>query len=212
MRFAMAVLLAATSIKARSFSTISDNLPPSIDESSVSSDRTPWPMPDEGTRTPDDSPSPVVEESITTHTVWVEDTINPDETYAAVGDKVEFHFLPGLYSIVQSDFDSPCDWKSDAIASGPVVTYDEWDTKKVFVIDIEDKEPIWFYNGASGRCHRHGIVGVINPPDNKLLQESHDSSDDETPNMTIFEYFKRAKEEHFTEIRMKRSGGYFRET
>ncbi|PHH49334.1 hypothetical protein CFIMG_007822RA00001 [Ceratocystis fimbriata CBS 114723] len=108
-------------------------------------------------RLSDDLPVPV-DGQPTTHTVWVGDRINPEEIRAAVGDKVEFRFHPGRQSVVQSKFDRPCAYKKGFTSS--VVE----DGRKVFVIEIKNEEPMWYYHGSRGLCHKKGIVGVINPP------------------------------------------------
>ncbi|KAL2886485.1 putative GPI-anchored cupredoxin [Ceratocystis lukuohia] len=101
-----------------------------------------------------------------TRTVWIGGTnkVSPQELWANVGDKIEFHFLSGLHSVVEADFDDPCE-HNGGFASGYFATSESaHQNVEVFVITIQDKSPLWYYDGAYDEC-MNGAVGVINPPD-----------------------------------------------
>ncbi|KAL2887252.1 hypothetical protein HOO65_050373 [Ceratocystis lukuohia] len=128
-------------------------------------------------RLSDDLPVPV-DGQPTTHTVWVGDSINPEEVRAAVGDKVEFRFHSGKQSVVQSNFNTPCDY-NQGFASDVVE-----DGSKVFIIEIKNERPMWYYHGSRGLCHRYGIVGVINPPEPDTSSEN------------LFQYYQTSLTRH----------------
>ncbi|PHH49080.1 putative GPI-anchored cupredoxin [Ceratocystis fimbriata CBS 114723] len=100
-----------------------------------------------------------------TRTVWVggDLQISPQKLWANVGDKIEFHFLSGLHSVVEANYYDPCQ-HNGGFASGHFST-DESDHQNsdVFVIEIVDDSPLWYYDGAGSEC-MDGAVGVINPP------------------------------------------------
>ncbi|KAL5606095.1 hypothetical protein BROUX41_006135 [Berkeleyomyces rouxiae] len=100
-----------------------------------------------------------------THVIYVRGrTINPNKITVAIGSTVRFEFGGNFQSVVEADFNAPCQPKDDGFASGQFTsteTVDKFD--KGFEIKIEHGRPIWFYNGASQFCSEVGIVGVINP-------------------------------------------------
>ncbi|KAL2887714.1 putative GPI-anchored cupredoxin [Ceratocystis lukuohia] len=118
------------------------------------------------TTTPEDSPSQVAKRAATTHIVWVGDTISPNNIQAKVGDKVQFHFLPGVHSVVQSSYTDPCK-SNGGFGSTNRVTYDgQTENEYFFEIDILSKKRIWYYNSVGDACMK-GAVGAINSPENR---------------------------------------------
>ncbi|PHH53205.1 hypothetical protein CFIMG_008255RA00001 [Ceratocystis fimbriata CBS 114723] len=80
-----------------------------------------------------------------TRTVWIggRDKVSPKELWANVGDKIEFHFLSGLHSVVEANFDNPCE-HNGGFASGYFGTAESvHQNAKAFVITIQDKNPLW---------------------------------------------------------------------
>ncbi|PHH51872.1 hypothetical protein CFIMG_008555RA00001 [Ceratocystis fimbriata CBS 114723] len=116
------------------------------------------------TTTPEDSPSKVAKRG-TIHTVWVGDTISPDNLQADVGDQVEFHFLPGVHSVVQSSYLDPCRSNGGFGSTSLSTPSDQNQNDMAFLISIKSKKRIWYYNGANDACQR-GVVGAINSPEN----------------------------------------------
>ncbi|KAL1897494.1 hypothetical protein Cpir12675_002350 [Ceratocystis pirilliformis] len=140
-------------------------------------------------KSPENHPSRVAKRN--THVIWVGDTINPETTYAEIGDEIEFHFKRGTHSVVESNFGSPCS-PNGGFSSGDITNSDN-NGVNGYIIDITDDSTLWFYNGASDRCHKKGDVGVINPPQNA--------------DKTLFEYYKAAKDQSTT-VNAKKNGGY----
>ncbi|PHH51905.1 Extracellular serine-rich protein [Ceratocystis fimbriata CBS 114723] len=115
------------------------------------------------TATPEDSPLKVAKRA-TTHIVYVGDTISPDNIDADVGDKVEFRFLPGVHSVVQSAYTNPCSSNGGFGSTIISTPYEQDHNELAFVITIQNKKRIWYYNG-SGRACEKGVVGAINSPE-----------------------------------------------
>jgi len=95
---------------------------------------------------------------------------DPENIVAAVGDIVEFHFLPANHSVVESSFDAPCVPK-DADASFfsgffPVSKNPDGSvaqSPEVFQIEIKDDKPVWFYCAQNKGSHcQSGMVGTVN--------------------------------------------------
>jgi len=109
------------------------------------------------------------------HTVTVGNgtlAFNPDTITANVGDLVEFIFFGEAegfsnltHSVVQADFTAPCVPSSGGtgIFSGGFMTTGTGPNANVFVVSINDTNPIWFFCGFPLHCGL-GMVGVINPP------------------------------------------------
>ncbi|KAJ5624328.1 cupredoxin [Penicillium lagena] len=89
-------------------------------------------------------------------------TFEPDTLMVSPGDEVEFHFFPGDHSVAQAAFNNPCQpMSSSSFYSGSFPGSSE--SSNVFVLTVNDTNPIWFYCGQVGHCQA-GMVGVINPP------------------------------------------------
>ncbi|KAI1862981.1 hypothetical protein JX265_009027 [Neoarthrinium moseri] len=88
---------------------------------------------------------------------------NPNNVRAAQGDIIEYHFYAKNHSVVQSDYDTPCQLaKSNGFYSGYFPVSDG-ESKSVFQITVNNTNPIWFYCSQGNHCSQ-GMVGVINPP------------------------------------------------
>src|SRR5271156_3211682 len=82
----------------------------------------------------------------------------PDTLPAAAGDTIEFTFAPGGHSVTRSTFSSPCEAATtDVIWSGFASTSD------MFVLKVNDTNPIWLYCSQVTHCQA-GMAMVINPP------------------------------------------------
>lgn len=100
-------------------------------------------------------------------------TFEPDTVQAAIGDHVQFQFWVGNHSVVQSNFDSPCQPlpqttganATAGFSSGfmPVTTNST--SMPTFDITVNNSGPIWFYCSQGRHC-QNGMSGVINPPAN----------------------------------------------
>lgn len=90
----------------------------------------------------------------------------PDTITAKVGEQITFEFFPKNHSVVQADFNNPCNPAAeDPIFSGFIPT-PSGKANTTFTITIEDETPIWLYCAAllpSPHCAA-GMVAVINPP------------------------------------------------
>ncbi|KAF2744982.1 hypothetical protein M011DRAFT_385142, partial [Sporormia fimetaria CBS 119925] len=89
----------------------------------------------------------------------------PDTIQANIGDQITFEFFPKNHSVVQADFNNPCNPKEDGIFSGFFPTANGA-ANRTFTITVEDKKPIWLYCSAlqpQPHC-KQGMVAVINPP------------------------------------------------
>ncbi|KAL2884619.1 putative GPI-anchored cupredoxin [Ceratocystis lukuohia] len=114
------------------------------------------------------------------------DKIEPAELTANLGDSVWFKFGNGINSVVQSEYDSPCQSSAKGIDSG--IFYNPEETlfhEEAFIIDIKNNEPIWYYNAESDNCFKHKNVAVINAPEDgsqTLLDYSNRVSSAANPN------------------------------
>ncbi|KAL1899279.1 hypothetical protein Cpir12675_001563 [Ceratocystis pirilliformis] len=89
----------------------------------------------------------------------------PHEIQAKVGDSIQFHFGQGISSVVQSDFNTPCQPLDGGFASGPLFVdtiSSNGESSHVFEVPITNSDPIAFYNGGKGKCHLYSYLGVIN--------------------------------------------------
>ncbi|KAK1926460.1 Cupredoxin [Papiliotrema laurentii] len=81
---------------------------------------------------------------------------DPDNVTAAVGDTVNFTFMPGNHTVTQSTFAAPC--VNAGIASGFRTA-----AENTFSILINSTDPIWIYCSQVGHC-QSGMVMAINAP------------------------------------------------
>jgi plastocyanin len=89
----------------------------------------------------------------------------PDTITAKVGERITFQFFPKNHSVVQADFNNPCNPSEGAIFSGFIPTANG-PAPETFTITVEDEKPVWLYCAAlrpSPHCAA-GMVAVINPP------------------------------------------------
>ncbi|KAL2887709.1 putative GPI-anchored cupredoxin [Ceratocystis lukuohia] len=142
------------------------------------------------TAAPEDSPSEVAKRA--THVVRVGDTIEPANLVASVGDKVEFHFLPGVHSVVRSSYIDPCSSNGGFASTSVVTPNTQSQNAFAFVIEVKSMKPIWYYNGAGSAC-QSGVVGSINSPEKK--------------GQSIDDFRRAAKTEHYTENPLEPKGG-----
>ncbi|KAF2237580.1 Cupredoxin [Viridothelium virens] len=92
-------------------------------------------------------------------------TFTPDTIFAPVGSVVQFQFYPRNHSVVQGDFDDPCQPKAsgNGFYSGYQVV-GSGVAPEVFSVTISDTGPIFFYCSQPFATHcQVGMVGVINP-------------------------------------------------
>jgi len=94
-------------------------------------------------------------------------TFSPSVINATVGSAVAFYFYDPTHSIVQSSFDQPCVplVNGTGISSGPFTTTTTGYNPNVFVVQINDTNPVWLYCAFPGHCLA-GMAAVINPPAN----------------------------------------------
>ncbi|KAF2734067.1 hypothetical protein EJ04DRAFT_396162, partial [Polyplosphaeria fusca] len=87
----------------------------------------------------------------------------PDTVDAPVGAEISFQFFPKNHSVVQSNFENPCNPIENAIFSGFVPVQNG---TSFFTIKVQDDKPVWLYcaqNAPSPHC-KAGMVFAINPP------------------------------------------------
>ncbi|OCK80794.1 Cupredoxin [Lepidopterella palustris CBS 459.81] len=87
-------------------------------------------------------------------------TFMPNNTAAAAGDMVTFHFYPAKHSVVQATFAAPCEPSAGGFYSGFVPT-SSGESMTTFTIMVNDTKPIWFYCSQGTHC-QSGMVGAIN--------------------------------------------------
>ncbi|KAF2099143.1 hypothetical protein NA57DRAFT_76375 [Rhizodiscina lignyota] len=87
----------------------------------------------------------------------------PENIVAEIGDLVEVHYLPKNHSFAQSSFQKPCvPINDDAKFSGFMPTK-EGEAPNVFTIEIDSKEPQWYYCPQTVGSHcQMGMAMVIN--------------------------------------------------
>ncbi|PSN66053.1 hypothetical protein BS50DRAFT_405111 [Corynespora cassiicola Philippines] len=89
----------------------------------------------------------------------------PDTIHAVVGQNITFQFFPKNHSVVQANFDNPCNPSEGGIFSGFIPSA-AGPANQTFTIQVKDKQPIWLYCAAllpTPHCAQ-GMVAVINPP------------------------------------------------
>ncbi|KAF2808817.1 Cupredoxin [Mytilinidion resinicola] len=87
----------------------------------------------------------------------------PNNTKAAQGDTVTFHFYPEAHSVAQGTFAKPCAPKAGGFWSG-FVPVASGVSPTTFVVTVNDTKPIWFYCSKASHC-QSGMAGAINGPD-----------------------------------------------
>jgi len=100
-------------------------------------------------------------------TVGKDNTLSfaPNSFNASKGDTVEFHFYSKNHSVVQGDFDNPCQpAASGGFFSGFFPTNGTGANAQVFSVTLNDSNPLVFYCSQNVGTHcAHGMAGVINP-------------------------------------------------
>ncbi|KAL5604038.1 uncharacterized protein BROUX77_004224 [Berkeleyomyces rouxiae] len=102
----------------------------------------------------------------TTYVVFIKDSeiVPKFINNVDIGDDIRFEFGTGFQSVVEADYDLPCYLKQGGFASGTFITPPKEEKNSFgFTITIANTEPIWFYNGMHGNCHKNKAVGAINP-------------------------------------------------
>ncbi|KAF2791516.1 Cupredoxin [Melanomma pulvis-pyrius CBS 109.77] len=92
----------------------------------------------------------------------------PDTIVAKVGEEITFQFFPKNHSVVQADFNNPCNPAAGlgSIFSGFIPSATPGPSNQTFTITVKDDKPIWLYCAAllpKPHCSA-GMVAVINPP------------------------------------------------
>ncbi|KAK7192895.1 hypothetical protein DPSP01_005106 [Paraphaeosphaeria sporulosa] len=89
----------------------------------------------------------------------------PQNVVAAIGDLIEFHFLPKNHTVVQSSFDAPCEPLADGtgIFSGFNFATPSGEAPNVFTFLVKNDKPLWYYCSQTNGDHcQKGMSGVIN--------------------------------------------------
>ncbi|KAH4291061.1 hypothetical protein HBH64_124120 [Parastagonospora nodorum] len=121
----------------------------------------------------------LLKRSSTSHTIKVgpgtefkfEPAVLPD---VLIGDVISFEFYPKGHSVARADFEKPCvPYESnganrDGFWSGEQMI--ETGTSN-FDVSINSTEPVFFYCAAKDSCHKHLMVGVINPNETQTLDK-----------------------------------------
>jgi len=90
-------------------------------------------------------------------------TFSPNSITADVGSQIVFQFSSDGHSVTQSTWEAPCQPINDTSLNSGFVSAGTGPTDNVFVVTVNDTNPIWFYCAQIGHCQA-GMVGVINPP------------------------------------------------
>lgn len=93
----------------------------------------------------------------------------PDNIKAAVGDMIQFQFLAGNHSVVQSNFDNPCtpiqehDTTQEGMFSGymDVAASAATGMIPVYTMEVKGEKPLWLYCSQGKHCQA-GMVMVVN--------------------------------------------------
>ncbi|KAE8445896.1 hypothetical protein EG329_012675 [Mollisiaceae sp. DMI_Dod_QoI] len=136
----------------------------------------------------------------TTHTVSVgADGLNfsPHETYADVGDIIEYRFYPQNHSVARAGFgNQPCiPYEDTGIGlvgfwSGfqPVALV--LSNPPIFRVRVNDTDPIFYYCSAPGACFE-GMIGVINPNVTATFAQQFNYTQNATLSFSPLEYFPK---------------------
>lgn len=90
----------------------------------------------------------------------------PNKITAAVGDMVQFQFMPKNHTVTQSNFDNPCEpinlhSNITGVFSGFMPVDAAATTMPLYTIPISDTKPIWIYCSQAKHC-QSGMSLVIN--------------------------------------------------
>ncbi|KAI1165502.1 Cupredoxin [Nemania serpens] len=96
-------------------------------------------------------------------------TFSPDNIKAAAGDLIQFQFLAGDHSVVQSNFDNPCTPIQAHVAnatgffSGYMNVSASAPTGQipVYTVEVKDTKPLWVYCSKGMHCQA-GMAMVVN--------------------------------------------------
>ncbi|KAI0154278.1 Cupredoxin [Xylariaceae sp. FL1272] len=96
-------------------------------------------------------------------------TFSPNNIQAAVGEMVQFQFISGNHSVVQSNFDNPCEpiTLHNASAAGMFSGYmdvaagESTGMSPVYTMMISATTPVWLYCSQGKHCQA-GMTMVIN--------------------------------------------------
>ncbi|KAI0451806.1 hypothetical protein F5B21DRAFT_362565 [Xylaria acuta] len=96
-------------------------------------------------------------------------TFSPDNLKADVGDMIQFQFLAGNHSVVQSNFDNPCtpiqqhvtDTKGMFSGYMDVAASAATGMIPVYSMEVTTDKPLWLYCSQGKHCQA-GMVMVVN--------------------------------------------------
>ncbi|KXJ85893.1 Cupredoxin [Microdochium bolleyi] len=94
---------------------------------------------------------------------------SPNETRAAVGDTLEFHFHPKAHSVARSTFDKPCEAMNVAGFYSGAFNVSSGEATSVFEVSVNSTDAMWFYCSVATHCAQ-GMVGVVNPSQNSTTR------------------------------------------
>ncbi|ETS87192.1 hypothetical protein PFICI_01020 [Pestalotiopsis fici W106-1] len=110
----------------------------------------------------------------TTVSVGLNHDFNPDSIIAEPGDVIKFIFYPTNHSVVRAAYENPCipynyvNPGGDTFFSGPKIS-STGDEQPVWLLTVNNTDPIFFYCSAPGSCISSHMVGAINPNDTYTL-------------------------------------------
>ncbi|KAI1118133.1 Cupredoxin [Nemania sp. NC0429] len=96
-------------------------------------------------------------------------TFSPDNIKAEAGDLIQFQFLAGNHSVVQSNFDNPCTPIQGHVANATGFFSGYMDVAAsassgqipVYTVEVKDTKPLWVYCSQGKHCQA-GMVMVVN--------------------------------------------------
>jgi plastocyanin len=93
---------------------------------------------------------------------------NPPQVTAAVGDTIQFVFMPKNHTVTQSTFAAPCQAMPNGLDSGFVPVAANATSTQAFTITVNTTTPLWFYCRQVDHC-QNGMVFAVNPTANKTF-------------------------------------------
>jgi plastocyanin len=90
---------------------------------------------------------------------------NPPQVTAAVGDTIQFVFMPKNHTVTQSTFATPCEAMPNGLDSGFVPVAANATSTQAFTITVNTTAPLWFYCRQVDHCIS-GMVFAVNPTAN----------------------------------------------